>query len=47
MRTSKFDLLRRCIDTRNLAGREAFSYSFGEYAASTANIQPAQTPGQI
>jgi len=45
MCTRKFDLLGRRIDTRNPSGREAFSYSFCEYTASAAKVQPAQIRG--
>ena len=45
MCTRKFDLLGRRIYTRSLSGRAAFIYGFREYAAATANVQPAQIRG--
>src|SRR5580693_2087164 len=46
MLAGKFNLLKRCVYTRNSSGRAAFDDGFREYAASAANVQPAQIRGQ-
>ena len=46
MLAGKFNLLKGCVYTRNSSGRAAFDDGFREYAASAANVQPAQIRGQ-
>ena len=38
--------MRRWVYTCNSNGREAFDDGFREYAASAANVEPAQVRGQ-